>query len=148
MSDYTIRTAKSESDLSLLTQLEAIAFPDAWGEREIRSHLCGETAISLLCVDTGGNAVGYLFGSCLPPEGEVYRIAVLPEVRGRGIGRTILLSFVDLLDRRGADVCFLEVREGNTAARALYESVGFTTVGVRKNYYKNPTENALVMKRG
>lgn len=148
MRECTIRQAKSESDLVLLRALEEACFSDAWGESEIRSHLCAETSVTLLCLDHGGRAIGYLFGACLPPEGEVYRIAVLPDVRGGGIGRKIMLSFLDILSYRGADVCFLEVRESNTAARALYASVGFCPVGLRKNYYKNPTEHALVMKRG
>lgn len=148
MKDYTVRRATSEADLALLTQLEAATFHAPWHEGEIRSHLCSATAITLLCFDKAKNVVGYLFGSCLPPEGEVYRIAVLPEARGRGIGRFIMLSFLNILSNRDADVCFLEVRESNAAARALYASVGFSPIGLRKNYYKNPTEHALVMKRG
>ena len=148
MGEYTIRGAKSDSDLALLCALEGACFSDPWREGEIRSHLCGATAVSLLCFDREGEAVGYLFGSCLPPEGEVFRIGVLPELRGAGIGRYIMLSFLDFLNRMNADVCFLEVRESNVAARALYASVGFSSVGIRKNYYKNPIEHALVMRRG
>ena len=145
MEGYTIRGAKSESDISLLSTLERDSFFDPWGENEIRSHICGATAVSMLCFDKAGVAVGYLFGSCLPPEGEVFRIAVTEAARGKGIGRFIMLSFLDFLSRMSADVCFLEVRESNTAARALYGSVGFQTVGLRKNYYKNPTDNAILM---
>ena len=148
MGNYSIRPATGEGDLALLSALECECFADAWGEGEIRSHLGASTALTLLCYDEADRAIGYLFGSCLPPEGEVYRVAVLPKARKCGVGRFILLSFLDILQRRGADVCFLEVRESNTAARALYASVGFCPVGLRKNYYKNPTEHALVMKRG
>lgn len=148
MNGYTIRAAKSEGDVALLAQLESSSFPDAWRADMIRAHLCGDTAVTLLCFDPAGQPVGYLFGSCLPPEGELYRIAVLPELRGLGIGRFILLRFLDHLSARDADVCFLEVRESNTAARALYASVGFKPIGIRKNYYKDPPENALVLKRG
>lgn len=148
MAEYTIRGVKSEGDVALLTALESACFHDPWREGDIRSHLGGATAVSLLCFNQASEAVGYLFGSCLPPEGEVFRIGVLPSARGGGIGRIIMSSFLDLLNRAGADVCFLEVRESNAAARALYTSVGFETVGLRKNYYKNPTEHALVMRRG
>ena len=147
MSDYTLRAA-TEADLPLLCTLEAAAFRDAWREGEIRSHLHSATAITLICEDGAGDAAGYLFGSCLPPEGEVYRIAVPSERRGCGIGRFIMQGFLNILENNGADVCFLEVREGNTAARALYAAVGFTAVGLRKNYYKDPPEHALVLKRG
>lgn len=146
--DCIVRAAKSETDLALLTALEAATFRDPWHEGELRSHLCSTTAVTLLCFDEEKRAVGYLLGACLPPEGEVFRVAVIPDARGCGIGRKIVLSFLDILDMRGADVCFLEVRESNTAARALYASLGFVPVGLRKNYYKNPTEHAIVMKRG
>ena len=148
MGEYTIRDATCENDVALLTALESACFADPWREGEIRSHLGGASAVSMLCLNQEGDAVGYLFGSCLPPEGEVFRIGVLPQRRGGGIGRIIMSSFLDLLTRLNADVCFLEVRESNAAARALYASVGFETVGLRKNYYKNPTEHALVMRRG
>ena len=148
MEGYTTRRATSEGDVALLTALEAAAFHDAWGEDAIRSHVCSENGITLLCLDRDGRAVGYLFGTSLPPEGELYRIAVVSEERKKGIGRFILLRFLDILDKNGADVCFLEVRESNTAARALYALLGFKPVGLRKNYYKDPLENALVLKRG
>ena len=148
MEEYTVRRATSEGDIALLAELEALAFRDAWRTDAIRSHVCSENGITLLCLDRDGRTVGYLLDSSLPPEGELYRIAVLPEERKKGIGRFILLRFLDILDKNGADVCFLEVREGNTAARALYASLGFKPVGLRKNYYKDPQENALVLKRG
>ena len=148
MDGYTIRRATSEGDAALLAGLEAAAFRDAWSEDAIRSHICSENGITLLCLDRDGRAVGYLFGTSLPPEGELYRIAVLPEERKKGLGRFILLRFLDILSNIGTDVCFLEVRESNTAARALYASLGFKPVGLRKNYYKDPLENALVLKRG
>ena len=130
-------------DAPTLAALEAACFSDAWGEGAILSHLASETTKTLIA-EKDGAPVGALFLSCLPPEGEVFRIGVLPSARGGGIGRIIMSSFLDLLSRAGADVCFLEVRESNTPAIALYKKYGMTQVGMRKNYYRNPTENALL----
>ena len=82
------------------------------------------------------------------PEGELYRIAVLPAYRGAGLGRLLLAEFLAALADRGADECYLEVRAENTVAQALYASCGFLQVGRRKNYYKDPRDDALVLKRG
>lgn len=145
MESIEIRMAE-HGDLTALVALEAACFPDAWGREAILAQLSGNTGISLIA-ERGGAAVGYLFGLCLPPEGELYRIATLPAVRRTGIGSEILQRFLDILDQRLTNVCFLEVRESNHAARALYERLGFSQVGRRRGYYKNPREDALVMRR-
>ena len=142
----TVRRVHSE-DLATLTSLEAASFPDAWGEGAIASHLASGSGISLLAVDTEGRALGYLLGLSLFGEGELLRVAVLEAARGRGVGKAILHSFLDILKENGAEACFLEVRKSNEAAIALYRGSGFLPVGERKNYYKNPTEDALLMKK-
>ncbi len=139
-----VRTAR-DGDLSLLVSLEEALFPDAWGEGAVRSHLASGSAISLIAEDAKGAPLGYLLGLSLSGEGELLRIAVLEAARGRGVGRAILHSFLDILKENGAEACFLEVRKSNEAAIALYRGSGFLPVGERKNYYKNPTEDALLL---
>ena len=145
MKDLTIRSA-GMGDLPALCHMEAACFTDAWSREAIAAHLSAGTSVSLIA-ECGGEAVGYLFGFCLPPEGELYRIATLPAVRRSGFGRVILQGFLDILEKKEANVCFLEVREGNVAACALYRAFGFLEVGRRRGYYKNPKEDALVMRR-
>ena len=145
MEAITIRTATA-CDLSSLAVLEAACFPDAWGREAIEAHLSSKTGISLIA-ERCGNAVGYLLGLCLPPEAELYRIAVLPTVRREGLGRRIMHGLFDILSKNSVEACFLEVREGNSAARALYNAYGFAEVGRRRGYYKDPREDALVMRR-
>lgn len=147
MGEYTVRVARAE-DAAALLALEEACFSSPWREGELASHLASPTSLSYLCVDTTGAAVGYLLGLCLPPEGELYRVAVPRELRGRGLGRLLLDRFLADLAERGADVCFLEVRASNAPAIALYTSAGFLEVGVRKKYYKDPCEDALVLRRG
>jgi ribosomal-protein-alanine N-acetyltransferase len=79
-------------------------------------------------------------------EGELGDIAVLPELRGAGIGRTLLQEGIALAASRGTRSLFLEVREANDVARRLYATVGFHVVGVRKQYYTEPVEDAIVMR--
>ena len=148
MDGFTIRAAVA-ADIPSLAAIEGAVFPtDAWGERELASHLAGVGTVSLLLLDPKGEAIGLVLGVALPPEGELYRIAVLPEGRGAGLGRLLLTEFLAVLAERGASDCFLEVRAANTVAQSLYASCGFLTVGRRKNYYKDPRDDALVLKRG
>ncbi len=134
-------------ELPLLLSLEKAIFPDAWGEGALQSHLEGGDAVSLVGLQDG-TPVGYALGIRLSGEGELYRIAVLPSARRSGIGRKLLQSFLDDLEENGISACFLEVRASNLPAISLYRAFGFLEVGRRKNYYKNPTEDALLLRRG
>ena len=89
--------------------------------------------------------LGYCNLRVLAGEGEVQRIAVHPESRRLGLGRKMMDAMVEYAIREGAYAISLEVREGNLAARNLYESYGFAAEAVRKAYYHNPTEDALIM---
>ena len=94
-----------------------------------------------------GRVVGYVVAWLVVDEAEVANVAVAPEVRGRGIGARLLDDALAAARDRGAAVAYLEVRDSNAAARALYASRGFEQVGRRRNYYRKPVEDALVMRR-
>ena len=126
---------------SSILSAEAEIFSDAWSERALISHMDGSSSRTLAAYLDGVFA-GYLLGSLIPPEGEVYRIAVLPPYRGRGVGDALLSAML-----AETPVCFLEVRESNLFARALYERHGFVQVGTRRGYYKEPKEDACVYRR-
>ena len=79
------------------------------------------------------------------PEGEISRIATVPEKRGRGIAYRLLDYAVKCERGHGLETLFLEVRSQNAPACALYRSYGFREMGIRKNYYKNPTDDAVIM---
>ena len=138
--------AATAADLSALLDIEARASHDPWGESAILSQLASEVGLSLVC-EAGGRVVGSLYLSLLPPEGEVLALAVLPEARRRGIGRFLLENGMKTLTNGGACVLYLDVRETNAPARALYAALGFTECGRRRGFYSHPREDAVLMRR-
>lgn len=132
------------SDVTEIARAEASIFPDPWSERDISDTIMHEGAMCFSAIKDG-RLVAYVLGRIIPPEGEIYRVAVLPEYRQRGIGYR-LLDFAAKTSRGdGLEVLFLEVRSSNLPAIALYRAYGFKKIGMRKNYYKNPTDDAIVM---
>ena len=138
-----IRRARPD-DAPGIAAAEELIFPDPWGEKDIFSYICSEGAMcySAIC---DGVVVAYIIGRVIPPEGEIYRIATLPEYRKRGIAYRLLDYAVKTERGKGLECLFLEVRESNIPARNLYHAYGFREMGMRKNYYSSPTENAIVM---
>ena len=92
--------------------------------------------------------VGYLVGRDVAGSGEILNLAVAPEHRRAGLARALLAEGLKLLSSRGAEEVFLEVRSSNTAALELYRAAGFRPVGMRADYYRNPREDALVLRLG
>lgn len=123
--------------------IEKACFSSPWDEAALEAEL--ENACSHLYVAIDKDrAVGYAAVYCVCGEADIARVAVLGEYRRQGIATQLLLkSFED----NQADCVFLDVRESNAAAINLYRSLGFEQVGIRKNYYSDPTENAILMKR-
>ena len=134
----------TEDDLATLLSLEATSFSVPWNESAVKSHLAANYTLSLLLFE-GESPGGYLLAGFTPPEGDLYRIAILPEKRRRGYAHLLIDAFFAASAERGVDTLWLDVRESNQAAIALYRSVGFLTVLKRDNYYRDPTEAALVM---
>lgn len=89
--------------------------------------------------------LAYCVMSYCPPEAELINIATVPEARGQGIGKAILSKIIAECQEKEVEQVFLEVRESNEAARALYENGGFEIIGKRRNYYKSPREDAVLM---
>ena len=129
------------ADIPDVIAIEKAVFSDPWCYEAVSAHVDSGHLVFLV-LEEAGRVIGYLLGSLIPPEGEIYRVAVSPAQRRRGVGRVLCEAFLSR-----TEACYLEVRRGNTAARALYESLGFLLVGERKNYYKNPTEDACLYRR-
>ena len=133
----------TEDMLPQIEALEQVCFSVPWTREQLRSQL-GERQIFLAAVEEE-QVAGYVGLMYVLDEGYISNVAVSPDCRRRGIARRLLAE----LERRcrALELAFmtLEVRASNTPAIALYESRGFRSVGRRKNYYKNPAEDAILM---
>ena len=94
-----------------------------------------------------GKIIGFIVYASVSDEAELMDIATSPESRGCGAARMLMEHMIKHLDSLGVCSIFLEVRISNLPARSLYEKFGFSVIGVRKNYYTKPTEDALLMSR-
>ncbi len=137
--------AIKESDVNKIAWLESVCFRASWSEEMILSALKREDFCGVFA-EADGEFAGYLLGSSLYEIAEVSRVAVCPDKRHMGVGKTILQSFSEQVARLGAEKVFLEVRVSNLGAIKLYEREGFTCVRVRKKYYEH-TEDALEMMK-
>lgn len=137
--------ADDATDISLM---EEEYFSDPWSRKDIFGYVCSSDSMSFVATSDSGEVIAYILGRIIAPEGEIYRIAVKESHRRRGVGYRLLSYTLKTERGRGLESTFLEVRAGNVAAIALYRAYGFTDIGVRKNYYKNPTEDAIVMMLG
>ncbi len=135
-------------DAPAIHKLELEYFSDPWGERDIFSAISTEGAMCYSAVDEEGSIVAYVIARLIAPEAEIYRVAVRADKRRRGIGYRLLDYAMKSERGKGLETTFLEVRESNVAARNLYHSYGFRQIGERKNYYKDPVENAIIMVKG
>ena len=129
-----------------VAQLEAICFSDPWSENSIASEL--NNALSYwLVAQEDGVVVGYIGSQTVFPESDVMNVAVHPDYRRKGIGAMLVEALITHLRNNRCESLTLEVRASNESAIALYEKLGFEQVGLRKNYYRNPKENALILRK-
>jgi ribosomal-protein-alanine N-acetyltransferase len=135
------------ADLPALVTIERRAFADPWSETSFREALAAAWSFGLVA-EVKDAVVGYLIAREAGGSGEILNLAVDPPWRRSGIARTLLDAGVAALRRRGAEEIFLEVRESNVAAQTLYLAAGFRPVGQRSRYYRNPPEDALVLRLG
>ena len=135
-----------EADIPILAELEKECFAQPWSEESFRGALNARITAFFIC-EEDGEILGYGGVQCLPPEGAITNIAVRVGARRRGIGN----GLVNQIAAHCAGACItgitLEVRESNTKATQLYEKCGFERLGVRKNFYARPRENAVIMRK-
>jgi ribosomal-protein-alanine N-acetyltransferase len=133
--------AATPADLDAVAAIEQQVFSDPWS-RDSFGRLLGGLA---LVADGEQGVNGYLFALWVQEESEILNVAVRPEVRRRGIARCLMSEALERLAREGVRQVFLEVRESNAGAQAFYERLGFSLVGRRRQYYRQPREDALVL---
>jgi ribosomal-protein-alanine N-acetyltransferase len=142
-----LRPAASE-DISAVARIERACFSDPWNEESFRRLIDVTPAIFLVALFPPYKAIaGYIIAFSVGPDAEVLNVAVDPGFRGQGLAGQMLDAVLIQLGGQGVRTAFLEVRESNQPARSLYKSRGFSEIGRRKNYYRRPVEDALVLRR-
>lgn len=137
-----------EADLTQVSRIERASFADPWTEESFRRLIGAEPAIFLVAVNEEASTIaGYIVAFSVGEDGEILNVAVEPGFRGKGLAGQMLDAVLIELAARRVGAAFLEVRQSNAAARALYGSRGFREIGRRRDYYRRPVEDAVVMRR-
>ena len=147
---WQLRRAKP-ADVEAIMALETHIFEnDAWSTEMMARDVADPGCYYLVAFppDSPEHIVAYagLQAALRSPESDIQTIAVAEEARGRGLGRVLMLSLITEARKRGARETFLEVRADNPVARTLYESLGFTEIGVRRGYYQPDGVDAIAMR--
>ena len=138
--------------VSRLAELEKLCFSEPWSEKSLTEEIDNPAACFLVAMQQdevlgyGGMHTVLGYGGMHTVLGESYvdNIAVFPEFRGHGVGRTLMAALIEKARENGGVFITLEVRASNLPAIAMYRSLGFTEAGVRRNFYTEPREDALI----
>ena len=136
----------NESHVAQVAALEKICFSDPWSENSVASELKNPLSCWLVA-EEDGKIAGYVGSQTVIDESDMMNVAVHPNHRRKGIAEALVAELVGALKKRESHCLTLEVRASNEPAKALYEKLGFTQVGLRKNYYRNPKEDALILRK-
>lgn len=139
-------TPMTPDHVSRIAQLERLCFSDPWSENSVASELNNPLSLWLTALEED-TVVGYIGSQSVLGESDMMNVAVHPDHRRRGIARKLIEELVEALKQRGNHSLTLEVRASNTPAIALYEKLGFQEAGRRRNYYRNPKEDALILRK-
>jgi ribosomal-protein-alanine N-acetyltransferase len=137
----------TSSDVPEVARIEATAFSTPWSERTFRS-LLHRSGVELWVAEWGDQLAAYAILWTVLDDGELANIAVREDLRGRGIGSRLLSRILEVAQDKGIRSLYLEVRESNELAREMYARRGFREIGVRKDYYDGPREDARVLMKG
>lgn len=133
------------ADLDAVTAIEAATFPTPWSKDSFRQELERNVAARYLVAEKDGRVIGYAGAWVILDESHITNIAIEESQRGSGYGRVLTQALMQYLANLGAAYATLEVRKSNIRAQNLYKSLGFIQLGVRKRYYEDNQEDALLM---
>ncbi|MDR7433951.1 MAG: ribosomal protein S18-alanine N-acetyltransferase [Armatimonadota bacterium] len=134
--------------LPRVLEIERVSFPTPWPQDAYLQEIRGNRLASYIVAKVEEEVVGYAGMWVILDEAHITTIAVDPRYRRQSIGERLLLALIEEAIRRGARWMTLEVRKSNTAAQALYRKYGFRDIGVRRGYYSDNREDAIVMWAG
>jgi ribosomal-protein-alanine N-acetyltransferase len=143
--DVSIRFMEKK-DIEQILLIEQRSFPAPWTSKAYYSELQNKFARYFVLLDQE-RVIGYAGMWLFAGESHITTIAVHPDYRSCGYGRMLMMTLIEYSKKHNADTMVLEVRVSNSAAIRLYDSLGFKKIGMRKNYYKETHEDAIVMLR-
>ena len=132
-------------DVPAVAAIEAATFPTPWSEDAFRKEITDNPVARYLVAEKDGAVIGFAGAWIILDESHITNIAILAEHRGNGYGRALTAALMQYLSNLGAAYATLEVRKSNVTAQNLYKSLGYVSVGVRKRYYEDNGEDALLM---
>ena len=132
-------------DLPAVAALEQELYPQPWSEKDFE-ELLEQEAFWFWVAKQEEEIVGYLVCQVVANEAELHNIAVAKKIQRQGVGKFLLQKLIEALKQKEVQEIYLMVRASNVSARKLYEQFGFKKVGVRKNYYHSPNEEALIYR--
>lgn len=140
-----LRLMRSE-DISQLAELEKICFHDPWSVSAFSYELNNPLSLWLVAAD-GDIVAGYVGSQTVMGESDMMNIAVSPNYRRQGLAQQLIVKLVEMLCQRQSHSLTLEVRKSNLPAISLYRKLDFMQIGCRPNYYRNPKEDAFIMRK-
>jgi ribosomal-protein-alanine N-acetyltransferase len=141
-----IRTLREEDAAAVTEILRGAPESVFWPESSVKEVIATKNAVALVS-EAEGEAIGFLIGRQAVDEAEILNLAVAKENRRRGEGGALLEAVLEEFRARGVSRVFLEVRDSNAAAQAFYGKHGFSKIGRREGYYREPFESAIVMEK-
>ena len=129
-----------------VAELEKLCFSQPWSEKSVAGELENPLSLWLVAMD-GDRFAGYVGSQTVMDETDMMNLAVAPEFRRQGVGEALVNALVVSLKELGSRCLTLEVRDSNEAARALYAKLGFGEIGRRRGYYRDPREDALILRK-
>lgn len=133
--------------LDEMAALEQVCFSMPWSRAALADELQNEFATYFVAEDADGRVAGYAGMHTIIDEAYITNVAVRPDLRRQGIASTLLRRLESIARMSGVTRITLEVRESNDAARSAYERLGFTPIAVRKGYYVQPAEDAVIYEK-
>jgi len=144
--DLVLRQAEIR-DIKPMAEMDALCFTTPWSERSFEREIKENRLAFYIVAEIGGRLVGYAGLWCIEDEGHITNVAVHPDFRRRGIGKALISVLLSHTIQNGIRSHTLEVRASNEAAISLYKQFGFEPAGLRKNYYEDNGEDAIIMWR-
>ncbi len=130
-----------DEDIPAILRIENAVFSHPWPESAFDSTQFKDSFV----LELNGSVIGYIMGMVVMDECSIINIAIDPDHQRQGYGYLLFMKFIEMMTPRGVQVYYLDVRESNVSAQRLYEKLGFRRIALRKSYYSDPEENAVVM---